>query len=267
VFRLGITAPGNWFDCSTVEAVERAAAVGVDGIEFFDWEGTDLDALRSASDDHGVEVFGTLSAGAGSNIDDRDAPAMVRPDDRERAVEDVRRSIEAAADLGCSTLIVTVGPDQPDLDEATQHNAIVRVLREVAPDAEDAGVTVVPEPLNVRVDHPGYYLTSSDEGYEIVEAVDSPAVKLLFDVYHQQITEGDVIRRFRRHAEHVGLVHVADNPGRHEPGTGELDYERIFEAIADAGYDGYVSCEFEPTGDPDEAFRDVVATANRARDV
>jgi len=88
---------------------------------------------------------------------------------------------------------------------------------------------------------------------------------VLFDVYHQQISEGDLIRNIREHVEDIGHVHIADNPGRHEPGTGEIAYRRVFEAIADAGYEGYVGCEFTPTGDPEAALADVVEMADRAR--
>lgn len=264
-FELGITAPGGAFGCSTVEAIERAAAVGMDGIEFFGWEDTDLDALREAEAEHGIEVFGTTAAGAGGNAGNPDAPAVVRPEHHDQAVEDIERSIEVADEYGYRTIIVTVGPDQDDLDRGTQREAIIAVLRAVAPAAEEHGVTVVPEPLNTRVDHAGYFLVSSDLGFEIVEAVDSPNVQLLFDIYHQQISEGDVIRRLTENADNVGHVHIADNPGRHEPGTGELNYARIFEAIAESDYDGFVSCEFSPTGDPDEVYRDVVALADEAR--
>lgn len=266
MFQVGITAPGARFNCSTIDAIAPAAETGVDGIEFFDWEGTDLEAVATKAADNDLDIFGTLAAGAGSTIGDESAPALVRPGDHEEVVRDIERSIEATARFDGSTLIVTVGPEQSDLDRTVQHLAIVDALRAVAPVAEANDVTVVVEPLNVRVDHPGYYLRTTGEGVEIVDAVDSSHVKLLFDVYHQQITEGDVIRRMRDADEYIGLVHIADNPGRHEPGTGELNYLRIFEAIAELEFSGYVSFEFSPTESPDNVFRDVLDLANQARD-
>lgn len=140
-----------------------------------------------------------------------------------------------------------------------QHNAIVRALRAVAGHAERTGVTLLVEPVNTRVDHPGIYLTSSYEGYAIVEAVDSPNVKLLYDVYHQQIAEGNLVANVREHVDQIGHVHVGDVPGRHEPGTGEINYPNVLQAFADAGYDGYVGCEFEPIGEPEDAIRAVGA--------
>ena len=154
--------------------------------------------------------------------------------------------------------MVTVGPERDDLPPGAEHRAGVNALRDAAPAAEAAGIDLVVEPLNNPVDHPGYYLDSSYEAYEIVDAVDSPAVSVLFDVYHQQITEGNVIQNLTEHVEFVGYVHVADVPGRHEPGTGELNYARVFEALDDAGYDGYVGLEYSPSTDAAEAVERVL---------
>jgi len=259
--RIGVTL-GAVFGEESPEAVERAAAAGADVVEFFDWEGKG-EQLVAAAEEHGIEAGGTLGSGAAANIDDTDRAAISypEPDYREEAVADVEHSIEGAADLDLDTLVVTVGQNRDDLADDAQHRAIVSVLREVAPTAESEGVTVVPEPLNTRVDHPGYYLSTSYEGYEIVDAVDSPNVGLLYDVYHQQITEGNVIQNVSEHVEFIDHMHLADVPGRHEPGTGELNYDRIFDAIDEAGYEGYVSCELGPTGDPDEVVEHVVSLA------
>jgi hydroxypyruvate isomerase len=265
-FKIGITGPTGRFGVgSTAEAIERAAACGFDGVEFWGLADADLDAVRAAGEEHGIDVFGSGAMGAGSCIGDVDAPCLVRPEYHDRAVADIEASLEQVAAFDGSSLLLTVGQRQPDLDESTQQNAIVDVLRTVAPAAESRGITVVAELLNGRVNHPGYFLQTTDQGAAVVGAVDSPNVKMLFDVYHQQITEGDVIRRFRRHVDQIGHVHFADNPGRNEPGTGELAYERIFAAIAESAYDGYVSAEFTPTGDPDEIFADVVELADRVR--
>jgi hydroxypyruvate isomerase len=231
-------------DESVSDAIAAAADLGVGAIEFFDWESADLDAVREASETHGVEIAGTLAAGAGSNIDDRDAPAVPNPYDHDAAVADIERSLEAAATVDAECLIVTPGPDQGGFDDDTQRRAIEEVLRAVAPTAEDLDVTVVIEPLNTVVDHQGYFLQSSQTAFDIVRSVDSDRVSVLFDVYHQQITEGDVIRTLTENVDDVGHVHVADNPGRHEPGSGEIAYENVFAALEDAGYDGYVGMEW-----------------------
>jgi len=224
------------------ERLHRTAAAGVDAVEFWDWREKDMDAIAAAADEAGVEVVGCVAGGE-----------LTDPATADDAVATIRESIETAEEHGIPTLIATTGPDQDGLDRATQHENIVDVLSRVAPDAEAAGVTLALEPLNTAVDHPGYFLTTSDEGFEIVDAVDSPSVKLLYDVYHQQVTEGNVIQTITEHVDLIGHIHVADVPGRHEPGTGELNYENVFAAIDEAGYEGHVGCEFSPTGDPDEA--------------
>ncbi|WP_101294241.1 hydroxypyruvate isomerase family protein [Halegenticoccus soli] len=259
--RISATLPMALRADSLEAGIERATAIGVDGFEFFRWEEHDAGTVGELCDEHGVEVAATLSAGGGSNIDDFDGPAMTRPESVETVVADVERSLDAAAALGARSLIVTTGPEQPNLDRDAQRASVAEVLDRVAPAAESAGVTVVVEPLNVAVDHPGYFLTDSEEAFEIVESVGSDRVRVLYDVYHQQITEGNIIETVRERVGLIGHFHVADVPGRHEPGTGELNYPNVLAAIAETGYDGYVGCEFFPAGDPDEAVRSVVDMA------
>lgn len=119
-------------------------------------------------------------------------------------------------------------------------------LKACVPYLEESGITLVVEPLNVRVDHAGYYLYSSDEAAGIMREVGSPYVKMLFDIYHQQITEGDLIRRIREYIPYIGHFHAAGNPGRHELYDGEIDYRKVFAAIGETGYDGYIGLEYFP---------------------
>lgn len=229
------------------ERIHRAADAGVAAVEFWDWRGKDLDAIETAADESDVRIVGCTAGGV-----------LTDPDAADEATATIRESIDAAADLGCSTLIATTGPDQEGLDRKTQHENIVDVLSRVAPAAEESGVTLALEPLNTAVDHPGYYLQTAGEGFEIIEAVGSENVALLYDVYHQQITEGNVIATITENIELIGHVHIADVPGRHEPGTGEVNYENVFDALDEAGYSGYVGCEFSPTDDPDGAMATVI---------
>lgn len=263
-FDVGVTLPAV-YDCSTQEGIKRAAQAGADAVEFYDWTGVDIADLRETAADSGVEISGTVATGVASNVGNPDAGAMSDPAEYEQAVADIERSIEATVELGGDTLIVTVGPRMDTLSEATQQNAIVRVLRSVAPTAEANDVTIVPEPLNTRVNHPGYFLRTADRGFSIVEAVDSPNVKLLFDIYHQQVTEGNIIQTLREHIDSVDHIHIADVPGRHEPGTGELDYHNILSAIDEMGYEGVVAGEFFPSGDRDDPVRHVVEMAENAQ--
>lgn len=266
MFDLAVTVPAVFGDRPLTDGIATAGDLGADGIEFFDWREHGIEPVATACDDAGVSLAATLSGGAGSNIEDVDAPSMTDPECRERAVNDIERSIDACESVGCPNLIVTVGPEQSDFEQSAQRTAIIEVLESVAPRAEEADVTLVVEPLNTRIDHPGYFLSTSEKAFDVVEDVGSSHVAVLFDVYHQQITEGDVTRRLTENLEHVGHVHIADNPGRDAPGTGELNYESILAALDDAGYEGYVGCEFIPAGDPEEALRRTLRLVDRANE-
>jgi len=237
-------------DLPFAERIAATRAAGLNAVEFWGWRDKDLDAVRAAGQEHGVRVaaFGMDTGGPLTTARDIDA-----------LMTGVAESVEAAEKLGVKRLICTTGDEQPGRSRKEQHEMIVAKLQAAAPLLEDAGVTAVLEPLNVRVDHPGYYLVTTQEALEIVDEVASPNVKLLFDVYHQHISEGNVIRNLTENLAQIGHIHVADHPGRHEPGTGELDYGVIFRKLDEAGYMGWVGLEYRPSKDPAETLREVAA--------
>jgi hydroxypyruvate isomerase len=255
--KLSVVPWGFFPEAPLDEAIERTAAAGADAVEVLSLGEHTPGEVADLAGDHGVEVAVAGVGGETSGIDNV-SPAVADPASHEQAVADLEAGIERAAAANAHNLLVTVGQRQDDLDPHAQHVALVDVLRAVAPAAKDAGVTVVPEVLNTRVDHPGYYLASSYEGYEIVHAVDSPRVKILYDVYHQQITEGNVIDNLRHNHGYVGHIHFADVPGRHEPGTGEINFRNLLGALEETGYDGFVGAELGPTGAPDETLAEIV---------
>jgi hydroxypyruvate isomerase len=124
---------------------------------------------------------------------------------------------------------------------------------------EPVGITLVIELLNTLVNHPGYFLNSVEKGVRVVDDVGSPNVKLLNDLYHMQIMEGNLIANLRKYIDRIGHFHVGDVPGRHQPGTGEINYRKVFEAIAGTHYDGYVAMEYGPTIDPLESLKQIQA--------
>jgi hydroxypyruvate isomerase len=143
----------------------------------------------------------------------------------------------------------------------------VRALKEAAPIAEGEGIMLLLECLNTLVDHGGYFVVTWQQGVEIVREVDSPAVGLTFDIYHHQVTEGNLISNLTRHIDLVGHLHAADVPGRHEPGTGEINFLNVLGAAKRAGYDGYVGLECVPTTTDVDAWlnpiRQIVDQVNR----
>ena len=230
-----------------LERIARAAKDGFDAIEFWNWDNKDMPAIKKAADDAGISIA-TFQSNRGGTL--------INPSHRADFIFGIKESLEMAKEMECGAMFILtdeLGDDRgvkfqfPELSETDKYASVIDGLCEIAPLAEKAGVMLVLEPLNNLVDHAGYWLKHAETGFEIVRKVNSPNIKLLFDIYHQQITEGNVIERLTGNLDVIGHVHVADVPGRHEPGTGELNYMVILEKLQAAGYDRYVGLEFEPT--------------------
>lgn len=173
---------------------------------------------------------------------------------REEYLAGFSRSLSAGQTVGCRRIITQVGNELPGVAAAVQTQSIIDGLCAAGELAAKDGFTILVEPLNVLVDHAGYFLSRSDAAAEIIEKVDMPHVKMLFDIYHQQITEGNLIANIGKYLPLIGHFHFADVPGRHQPGTGEINYHNIFAFIDKSGYDGYAGMEFFPSGDPMDAI-------------
>jgi len=232
-----------WPETGFAERIPKVAALGFSAYEFWGWWDRDLDAVEKATKDTGLAVAACCVKTSFSG----DCPSMLAPGGSQPFVAAVQDCLPLARRLGCRTFIVTTGNEMKELPRAEQHGACVAALKAACPVAEDGGITLVVEPLNLLVDHAGYYLSTSAEGFQIVEEVGSPAVKLLFDIYHQQITEGNLTRNICDTIDKIGHFHVANNPGRHEPALGEIDYAYLFGRIAQCGYSKYLGLEFSPS--------------------
>jgi hydroxypyruvate isomerase len=252
--KLRFAAPLDWFPGRRpVDKLEGVAAWGLPAYEWL-WPIGDPDAIRAKADALGLEYSCMVGAGAIS------AGWMVQPEEHDKTVEQFRERVVVAKKMNCKRLVGLTGNARTDVSAEQQTEYVVQCLKRLAPIAEENDVTIVMELLNPLVDHHGFFLTRTDHAVEIVKAVGSPKVKLLFDIYHQQITEGNVIRNLRENIQYIGHFHVADNPGRNEPGTGELNYANIFRAIAETGYDGLVALECGwSTGNHEDALRATLA--------
>lgn len=182
----------------------------------------------------------------------------------DRIEHEILSNLALAQQWSCPVLIFFSGNRNGLSDEAGAA-ATAQGLARVTAAAEAAGVTLALELLNSKIDHPDYQCDHTAWGLEVLRQVNSPAVKLLYDVYHMQIMEGDIIRTIATHHAAFGHYHVAGNPGRHEPDAcQELHYPPIYQAIAATGYDGYVGMEFIPQGETISALRDAVQTFRAA---
>jgi hydroxypyruvate isomerase len=238
---LRFSLPPGWFKGELPEKLDQIAELGVPGFEILN-PGGDIDELAKLSKDRGLQLSCICGAG-------RIAPGhMVLPSDHDNVEQMFRERVVMAKTLGVKVLVGLSGETRSDASAEEQTEAVVTCLKRLVPIAEENDVTIVMEALNVLVNHAGYFLTRTDQTMAILDSVGSPRVKMLFDVYHQQITEGNIIRNLTENIEQVGHIHIGDNPGRQEPGTGEINYKNVFKAIYEEGYakgryDGFVTFE------------------------
>jgi hydroxypyruvate isomerase len=190
-----------------------------------------------------------------------------RIENHEKMIAGDLARIAAAAAAGIPNVICFSG-NRRGLDDKAGLEHCAVALRQLAPAAEKAGVTICMELLNSRVNHPDYMCDKTPWGVELVQKVGSPRFKLLYDIYHMQIMEGDVIRTIRDHHQSIGHYHTAGNPGRHEftrvEDVQELNYPAIFRAIRETGYTGFIGHEFIPTRDGFEALREAIDLTAKA---
>ncbi len=246
-FAIGVCIEPLFPEAGFPERVTRVAAQGFRTVELWDPAGKDLAAIRRACDAAGVTVSDcTVTDPWGSGRLDHPAADVLAA---------FQRTVPMLRQLGCRTAIMLTGNVQPGVPPAGERRHVVENLRALAPVAAREGVTIVLEALNSLVDHRGYFLDSARLGFEIVREVDHPSVRLLFDIYHMQIMEGNIIDSVTRNIALIGHFHSAGVPGRHELFTGELAYPRILDAIGEAGYRGTFGLEYWPTMDHAESLR------------
>jgi len=176
------------------------------------------------------------------------------PRARDVFLSDIRQALPAMDKIECRAIIVMSGDVVPGMPRAAQHQSCIEGLKRAADIAEKHNITILLENIDLE-ENTHYYLWSVEEGFEIVGRVGHPRVKFLDDFFHEQISEGNLIEKLEKNIDKLGLVHIADVPGRHEPGTGEINYANIYKKLAALKYDRYVAMEFIPTGDPVESLR------------
>jgi hydroxypyruvate isomerase len=240
-----------WGKLPFIERFRAAAALGFSAVEFWPWQGKDIAAIASITKELVLTVaqFGAWSA----------EPALNDPKNRAAFIAAIEESCGVARRLGAKAMCVHGGVNTSGLTREQMHANIIAALKEAAPIAEKSGVTLLLEPMNNRVDHRNTCLTGSEAPVRICRAVGSPNVKVLWDLYHVHIEEGDLCGHLRDGFDQLGYVHLADYPGRHEPGTGEINYRRILQELHQLGYRGYVGVECRPATDEATAARAVAA--------
>lgn len=218
-----------------VESLENCHALGMDNIEFWSWWDKDLDKIAEVIKKNGMTVTTFCTRFI----------SLTDPSVRDSFIEGLQEGIAACKKLDCKTMIAQTGADT-GADRSEQRASLIQGLRCAAPILEKAGITLLVEPLNTKVDHIGYFTNSSDEVAKILREVDSPYIRMLFDIYHQQISEGDLMRHIKEHYDLIGHIHTAGSPGRNELYRSEINYPFICQQLTELGYDGYVGLEYFP---------------------
>jgi hydroxypyruvate isomerase len=222
-----------------VERLRLAAEAGFDRIEFWHWRNKDIAAIDKTRRGLGLVIAGLLAEPAADLTD----PAC-----HDDFLAGLAQSIAVAQRLEAPVLIAQAGRELSGVPRAEQHRAIITVLGRAAGLLAGTGVVLALEPLNTRIDHPGYYLSSTGEGLDIVDAVGRPEIKLLYDLYHSMVMGEEPSRVLAGRVDRIAHLHVADHPGRHQPGAGGLALAEALAWIAGQGYAGATGLEFLPMG-------------------
>lgn len=222
---------------------ERFALVkqaGLPAVEFWGWRKRDLNQIQEKLAENKLELAGfTANEMSGFTV----------WQDTSAVAEEIIESVEVAGKMGAKSVIVVCGNENPDLSHEAQSDRIAETIAKAAPAAQKSGVKLGLEMLNTYVDHKGYFLKHTSEGLQIVEKIASPAVGLLYDIYHMQIMEGNIIDTLTKIAPHLVHIHLGGVPGRHETFPCELDYHTIYAHLDQLGFVGYAGFEYRPTMD------------------
>src|SRR3989475_7979200 len=241
-FNLSVMLWTVYKDLPFEQRLEKVAEAGYQAVElvkeFENW--TDADFRRANSKKRSLGITFDATAGVWTGIAD--------PAARDKFVADLKNFLPIAEKLECPAIIVLSGNRVEGLSHDAHHEACIEALKRGADLAAKQKAALLLENID-QEENPKYYQTSVAEGFEIIRKVNHPHVKFLYDFYHEQIAEGNLIKKLEKNIDQVGLVHIADVPGRHEPGTGEINYTNIFRKLAELKYDRYAAMEFEPTGD------------------
>jgi hydroxypyruvate isomerase len=267
--RFSVCVETFFSDLPYEDRIRRVAELGFSAYEFwfrdlrfngreFTPEAKDFDRIAELNARHGLSTaaFAFRESRGATSATGRDAPAsLIDPRDQPLLRDRIEVTIERAKRIGCPLLITGAGDSVAGLSRAEALDNLQQALSLLAPICRSTGITLLLEPFNSRVDHPGCFLDDPVTCVEVLRRVNSPNVKMLFDIYHMQIMHGDILSFVRQNLQYIGHFHVAGVPGRHEPSPSELDYRFILREIQDMGYTGYFGLEYWPSMDAGVSLR------------
>lgn len=236
-----------WHGVPFLDRIRKAHELGFPAVEFWPWRGKDIDAIAALTGELGLEVAQFTAWGF--------SPGLNEAKNHDAFVAEIEASCKVAKQLRCARMCVVGGNDVAGMTQAEMHAQIVAGLKRVQPIVEREQVMLILEPMNIRIDHKGHCLYGSEAAVRICRAVGSPMIKINWDLYHCEISEGDLCGHLKDGFDQLGYVQVADNPGRCEPGTGEIHYPRVLRQVYELGYRGPVGVECNPSKPEAEAAK------------
>jgi hydroxypyruvate isomerase len=242
-----------WTDLPFAQRLANVAQAGYSNVELIGeynkWSDADYSSAISTSKRLGIHFDATagLHNGVGN------------PAARESFLDELKQALIPMQRLECPAMIILSGNVVPGLSREVQHQGCIEALKRAAELIEGKQIDGQPVRLLLECidpeENPHYFLQSATEAIDIVRAVSHPQVQFLYDLFHEQIAEGNLIEKLDKHIDVIGLIHVADVPGRHQPGTGEINYPNIYRKLAALNYRHAIAMEFHPIGDPVSTLR------------
>jgi hydroxypyruvate isomerase len=233
-----------------LEKITEAGYTNVELVgEYAKWSPADFDRANAARKRLGISFDATAGLRHG----------LGNPADRDALLAGFKEALTPMQTLACPAMIVLSGNVVPGLSREAQHQSCIDGLKRAAAMVEGRQIDGKPVKLLLECidpeENPKYFLTSAAEALEIVRAVNHPQVRFLYDLFHEQIAEGNLIEKLEKNIDYIDLLHIADVPGRHQPGTGEINFASVYRKLAELHYKGVVAMEFKPNGDPVAALR------------
>ncbi len=230
------------------QRLEKVAEAGYHNVElvgeYENWTEADFNRVNAKRKELGINFDCTAGLKHGVSV----------PGHRQALLDELHHALPIMERIDCPAMILLSGNRVPGMAPEVQHQSCIDTLKAAAELIH--GKSIHGEPVRLLLEtidpeeNPQYYLTGISEALQVVEAVADPQVQLLYDFYHEQIASGNLIAKLEKSIPHLGLVHIADVPGRHEPGTGEINYQNIFRKLAELNYQHVIAMEFRPSGDP-----------------
>ena len=230
---------------SIADRMRASAAAGIDAVEFWGWQTKDLGAIAAARRSTGVAITSFIAEPRAQLAD---------PASHTQFLIGIDTSSRIANELGAPHLVVMVGNSVDGVPVSVQLRHVARALTAAADIAAERGIRLLIEPLNSRVDHPGRLIDRTSLALEVLTEVGSPNVRLLYDIYHSVTMNESPSALLPELAPYIGHVQIADVPGRHQPGSGTIDWHKELRALSAVGYGGRLGLEYRPLGDTDSSL-------------